>query len=156
MIVATAQIRSAFPALDRREAGCPVAYFDAPGGTQVPRVVADTISDHLLAHNANAGWAFPTSVEAARAMAAARSSAADFIGGDRAGIVFGPSMTALTFKFAAAFGRTLRPGDEIVVTRLDHRANVDPWHAVAADRGATVRVIPFEPECTCLDWSVLE
>jgi len=134
----------------------PVAYFDAPGGTQVPRIVAEAISNHLLEHNANAGWAFPSSVETARVMEAARDAAADFVGGVPDGVVFGPSMTALTFQFAAAFGRTLSDGDEIVVTRLDHRANVDPWIAMAADRGAVIRVIPFRPEDGSLDWSVLE
>jgi len=156
VIADTAEIRSAFPALERREAGKPVAYFDAPGGTQVPRVVADAISDHLLAHNGNAGWAFPTSVETARVVANARSAAADFVGGNRAGLVFGTSMTALTFQFAEAFGGTLHPGDEIVVTRLDHRANVDPWMSVAADHGATVRVVPFDPADAGLYESALD
>jgi cysteine desulfurase family protein (TIGR01976 family) len=156
VIADTAEIRSAFPALERHEAGRPVAYFDAPGGTQVPRAVADAISDHLLAHNANAGWAFPTSVETAQVVANARSAAADFLGGPRAGVVFGTSMTALTFLFAESFGSTLGPGDEIVVTRLDHRANVDPWMLVAADHGATVRAVPFDPTNGALDMSALD
>jgi len=152
----TSEIRSAFPALERHEAGVPVAYFDAPGGTQVPRVVADAISDHLLAHNANAGWAFPSSVETARVMAAARSAAAEFVGGARGGVVFGPNMTSLTFQFAAAFGRAMGEGDEIVVTRLDHRANIDPWTSMAVDRGAAIRVVPFGLRDGSLDWTALE
>lgn len=156
MIAETSEIRAAFPALERLEAGRQVAYFDAPGGTQVPRVVADAVADYLLAHNANAGWAFPTSAETARVMDAARSAAADFVGGDPGGVVFGPNMTSLTFQFAAAFGQTLRDGDEIVVTRLDHRANIDPWMAVAKDRGATIRVVPFRPDDGSLDWSLFE
>ena len=156
MIPDTSAIRAHFPALTRHEAGVPVAYFDAPGGTQVPLVVAEAISEHLLAHNANAGWSFPTSVEAARVMAAARSAAADFVGGDRSGVVFGPNMTTLTFQIATAFGQTLREGDEIVVTRLDHRANIDPWMALARERGATMRVVPFRLEDGSLDWPALE
>ncbi len=154
--VDTSEIRAAFPALERREAGKQVAYFDAPGGTQVPRVVADAIADHLLAHNANVGWAFPTSAETARVVEAARSAAADFVGGDPRGVVFGPNMTSLTLQFAMAFGQTLRDGDEIVVTRLDHRANIDPWRAVAADRGMTIRVVPFRPDDGSLDLSLFE
>ncbi len=156
LIADTNAIRADFPALERREAGQQVAYFDAPGGTQVPRVVADAIADHLLAHNANAGWAFPTSAETTRVMEAARSAAADFVGGDPGGVVFGPNMTSLTFQFATAFGQTLRDGDEIVVTRLDHRANIDPWAVVAAEWGATIRVVPFRPEDGSLDWSAFE
>lgn len=153
MIPDISEIRDAFPALKRREAGFPVAYFDAPGGTQVPRVVAEAISDHLLAHNANAGWSFPSSVETTRVMASARKAAADFVGGERGGVVFGPNMTSLTYQFAEAFGRTLREGDEIVVTRLDHRANIDPWMALARDRGATIRVVPLRQADGSLDWS---
>lgn len=156
LIADTNDIRADFPALERHEAGKQVAYFDAPGGTQVPRVVADAVADHLLAHNSNAGWGFPTSAETARVIEAARSAAADFVGGDRRGVVFGPNMTSLTFQFATAFGQTLRDGDEIVVTRLDHRANIDPWTALAADRGATVRVVPFRPDDVSLDWSLFE
>jgi cysteine desulfurase family protein (TIGR01976 family) len=89
-------------------------------------------------------------------MASARSAAADFVGGERGGVVFGPNMTSLTFQFAAAFGQSLAEGDEVVVTRLDHRANIDPWTAQAAERGATIRVVPFQLGDGSLDWPALE
>ena len=137
-------IRADVPALRRMEGGLPVAYFDGPGGTQVPAVVADTVRNHLLDHNANAGWGFPTSREATGATEAFRRAAADFLGGRPDEVVFGPNMTTLTVRFAEALARRLEPGDEILVTRLDHRANVDPWRRVAAARDLVVRSVPFD------------
>lgn len=146
IVASTSRLRENFPALERRHAGHPVAYFDGPGGTQVPAIVADAVHDHLLAHNANAGWQFPTSIETSNVAAAARLAGADFVGGDADGIVFGANMTSLTWMFARALTRTLSPGDEIVLTRLDHRANVDPWRRMAEERDLVVRTVPFGPD----------
>ncbi len=132
------QIRSHFPALNRRHNGVPVAYFDAPGGTQVPREVADAITDYLFHHNANTHWAYPTSAETDAILAAARVAAADFLNASSREIVFGANMTTLTFHLARALGRTWNAGDEVIVTDLDHHANIAPWRALA-DRGIEIR-----------------
>jgi len=144
-------IRSRFPALDRREGGLPVAYFDGPGGTQVPRAVVEAVSDYLLQHNANTHWAYATSVETDAALAAAREALADFVGGKPSEIAFGANMTSLTFHLGRALGRRFAPGDEIVVTELDHHANVDPWRQLAKERGLGVRAVRFRPESGQLD-----
>lgn len=136
-------IRSHFPALEREQAGRPVAYFDAPGGTQVPRVVVDAMSDYLVSHNANTHWAFPTSEETDAALARSRAALADFLGAGAGQIAFGSNMTTLTFHLARAIGRSLEPGDEILVTDLDHHANVAPWTALARERGVQVRRVPL-------------
>ena len=150
--VATAdEIRLHFPALARRHEGRPVAYFDGPGGTQVPRGVVEAMADHLLHHNANTHWAYPTSRETDAALAAARQALADFLGASPSEIVFGANMTTLTFHLARALGRAWGEGDEVVVTELDHHANVDPWRALARERGVTVRSVPFHPETGQLD-----
>jgi len=127
----TDEVRLHFPALERRHHGAPVAYFDGPGGTQVPRAVVDAMSDYLLHHNANTHWAFPTSVETDAALAAAREALADFVGGRPSEIAFGANMTTLAFHLGRALGRRWSEGDEIVVTELDHHANVDPWRRMA-------------------------
>ncbi len=136
-------IRSHFPALEREQAGRPVAYFDAPGGTQVPRVVVDAMSDYLVSHNANTHWAFPTSEETDAALARSRAALADFLGAGAGQIAFGSNMTTRTFHLARAIGRSLEPGDEILVTDLDHHANVAPWTALARERGVQVRRVPL-------------
>jgi cysteine desulfurase family protein (TIGR01976 family) len=145
------QIRACFPALERRHNGAPVAYFDGPGGTQVPRSVADAITDYLLHHNANTHWAYPTSMETDAALAAARDALADFLGGRPAEIVFGANMTTLTFHAGRALGQRWSPGDELVVTELDHHANVDPWRRLASERGLVVRTVRFQTETGQLD-----
>ena len=144
-------IRSRFPALGRRHGGLPVAYFDGPGGTQVPQAVVDAMADYLLNHNANTHWAYPTSVETDEALASARGALADFLGGRPAEIAFGANMTTLTFHLGRALGRRWAPGDEIVVTELDHHANVDPWRQLARDRDLVVRTVRFRPETGQLD-----
>jgi cysteine desulfurase family protein (TIGR01976 family) len=144
-------IRSRFPALDRRHNGLPVAYFDGPGGTQVPQAVVDAMADYLLHHNANTHWAYPTSVETDAALAAARRALADFLGGTPSEIAFGANMTTLTFHLGRALGRRFTPGDEIVVTELDHHANVDPWRELAKERGLVVRSVRFRTETGQLD-----
>ena len=138
------EIRAHFPALVRRERGTPVAYFDGPGGTQVPTVVADAVRDYLLAHNANTHWAYPTSVETDALLAEARDVFADFFNATPADISFGNNMTTITFHVARALARGWKAGDEIVVTELDHHANVAPWHAVARERGLVVRTVRLD------------
>lgn len=150
------EIRALFPALERREAGRPVAYFDGPGGTQVPAVVADRVSDYLLHHNANSGWAYPTSRETDAVVAEARQAFADFLSCAAEEIVFGANMTTLTLHVSRALARQLGPGDEIVVTELDHQANVDPWREATRDVGAGVRTVRMRSRRGDLDWEDFE
>ena len=150
------RVRAGFPALARRHRGLPVAYFDGPGGTQVPQVVADAVADYLLHHNANTHWHYPTSSETDAIIADARAAVADLVGGAPDEIAFGANMTTLTFHLARALGRRWGPGDELVVTELDHHANVDPWRALSVERGVTVRSVPFHLDTGELDWEALE
>ena len=145
------QIRRRFPALSRTHNGHPVAYFDGPGGTQVPRRVVDAMTEYLLHHNANTGWAFATSEETDQALFEARGALADWIGGSADEIVFGANMTTLTFHLGRALGREWRAGDVVVVTELDHHANSDTWRALAKERGIEVRTIRMRREDGCLD-----
>ncbi len=145
-VVSVDAIRAQFPALTRHEGAHPVAYFDGPGGTQVPRVVADAMSDYLLHHNANTHWVYPTSVETDAMLAAARVTLADFLGATPGEISFGANMTTILFHVARAIGRSLQPGDEIIVTELDHHANVAPWQALAKERGAVLKWLPLDLE----------
>ncbi len=149
-------IRRHFPALARVHEGRPVAYFDGPGGTQVPRAVVEAMSDYLLHHNANTHWRYPSSVETDAALGAARVALADFLNADASEIAFGQNMTTLTFHVSRALGRRWGPGDEIVVTELDHHANVDPWRALEKDRGVTIRSVKMRPQTGDLDWADLE
>lgn len=150
------QIRASFPALRRRFDDRTVGYFDAPGGTQVPEAVAEAMVEQMLRHNANAHWAYQTSRELDEVLAASRVALADFVGGRADEIVFGANMTTLTFHLARALGRTFAPGDEIVVTELDHMANVSPWVDLERERGVVTRTVPLVPETGDLDWSALE
>ncbi len=134
-IAAIDEIRASFPALSRTQGGRTVGYFDAPGGTQVPATVAEAVAKQMLRHNANAHWAFETSRELDEVIAASRSALADLLGGRPDEIVFGPNMTTLTFHLARALGRTFQPEDEIVVTELDHMANVSPWMDLRVGEG---------------------
>jgi cysteine desulfurase family protein (TIGR01976 family) len=151
-----ATIRNAFPALKREVGGRPVAYFDGPGGTQVPASVADAVREYLLEHNANAGWNYPSSHETSEVVAAGREAFADFFGGSADEIAFGQNMTTLTLRISRALGRSLRPGDPVVVTELDHHANVDPWKALAGERGAEIRTVRMDPESGTLDMRDLD
>jgi cysteine desulfurase family protein (TIGR01976 family) len=155
-VASVEEIRGHFPALERRHGTTTVAYFDGPGGTQVPRSVASAMSDYLFHHNANAHWAFPTSIETDAALWTAREVVADFLAAAPSEIVFGANMTTLTFHIARALGRGWGSGDEVVVTDLDHHANVDPWRAVAAERDIVVRSAPFDTETGELDLQALE
>jgi cysteine desulfurase family protein (TIGR01976 family) len=132
--------------------GRPVAYFDGPGGTQVPAAVADAVGDYLLHHNANTHWHFPTSLETDRLIDDARRALGDFLGASPGEIAFGNNMTTLAFHVARALGRAWGPGDEIVVTELDHHANVAPWQAVARERGVTLRTVRCDAARGQLDW----
>lgn len=133
-----------------------MAYFDGPGGTQVPRSVVAAVSDYLLHHNANCHWVYPTSVETDATVLTAREALADFVGGRPTEIAFGPNMTTLTFHLARALGRSWEAGDQIVVTELDHHANVDAWRAVARERGLEVRTVPFDVGSGQLHMETLE
>src|ERR1700741_4268745 len=108
------EIRAAFPALARVHCGQRAAYFDGPGGTQVPRVVVEAMADYLIHHNANTHWSFPTSAETDAALRQARRALADFLNASPAEVAFGPNMTSLTFHLARALGRRLGPDDAVV------------------------------------------
>jgi cysteine desulfurase family protein (TIGR01976 family) len=150
-VASTEQVRSDFPALERRIGTHAVAYFDGPGGTQVPRAVGDALVDYLYHHNANTHWEYPTSAETDEALAHARRVFATLLNGDPNGIVFGTNMTTLTFHLARALGRRWKSGDEIVVTELDHHANIAPWTALEVDRGVTLRWGRLDPSRGTLD-----
>ena len=143
-VASTEVIRAHFPSLARTHGALPVAYLDGPGGTQVPLAVADAMRDYLLDHNANTHWVYPTSVETDALLSAARAALADFVGGAPDEIAFGQNMTSLLFHLSRAIGRTLGPGDEIIITELDHHANVAPWQALARERGCVLRTVPLD------------
>src|SRR5882672_10063864 len=155
-LVPIQSIRARFPALERMSGSKPVAYFDGPGGTQVPREVVEAMTDYLLNHNANTHWSYPTSVETDAAILRSRQALADFFNSSPSEVAFGNNMTTITFHVARALGRRLGPGDEIVVTELDHQANVAPWRALAKERGLTIRSVPFDPQTGELVWAEFE
>jgi cysteine desulfurase family protein (TIGR01976 family) len=155
-VVSTEEIRSHFPALARRHNGHPVAYFDGPGGTQVPKQVGEAMVDYLYHHNANTHWEYPSSQETDAALASARSALADFLNAMPSEIAFGANMTTLTFHLARALGRQYVAGDELIVTELDHHANIAPWQALERERGVKVHVIRMIPETGQLDWKGFE
>src|SRR5215831_15968288 len=141
-------VRSQFPSLTQTVNGHPAAFLDGPGGTQVPQRVIDAISDYLKQSNANTCGAYATSRRTDAMIAEARAAMADFLGCDPDEIVFGANMTSLTFAMSRAIGRELGPGNEIVVTHLDHDANVSPWRALE-ETGATIRFADVhEADCT--------
>jgi len=141
-------VRSQFPALAMKVNGYPAAFFDGPGGTQVPQRVIDAMGGCLVSSNANTHGAFVTSRRSDAVIAAAHAAMADLLGCDPEEIVFGPNMTTLTFALSRALGRDLEPGDEIVVTRLDHDANVSPWTALE-EHGCLIRWVDIHPaDCT--------
>ncbi|MFQ5856077.1 MAG: cysteine desulfurase-like protein [Anaerolineae bacterium] len=149
-------IRSQFPALSQQVAGRPAVFLDNPGGTQVPRTVIEATTDYLTDHNANRGGAFATSQRSDALIEDARVAVADLLNASSpAEIVFGPNMTTLTFSVSRALAGEIRPGDEIVVTRMDHDANIAPWLLMAKDRGATVRWVDFDIEDYTLDMASL-
>ena len=143
-------VRAQFPALAQTVNGQPAIFFDGPGGTQVPQRVIDAIAAYLARSNANTHGAFATSQRTDETIAAAHVAMADLLGCDADEVVFGPNMTTLTFAMSRAIGRELQPGDEIVVTRLDHDANVAPWAALQ-ERGAVIRYVDIDVEDCTLD-----
>ncbi|WP_300344532.1 cysteine desulfurase-like protein [Nesterenkonia sp.] len=145
------QLRSHFPALDSQ-----IAFFDSPGGTQTPRHVAEAIARTLTAPLSNRGTRSLSERNAEQAVAAFRAAYADFLGADPAGIVYGRSATQLTYDFSRHLGRSWGPGDEVVVTRLDHDSNIRPWVQAAERTGTHVRWVDFDPETGELDAEQLE
>ncbi|HEY6802192.1 MAG TPA: cysteine desulfurase-like protein [Pyrinomonadaceae bacterium] len=150
------QIRSHFPALERVHNGFPVAYFDGPGGTQVPRFVVESMADYLYHHNANTHWEYPTSAETDEALANAREIFAEFLNASPNEIAFGSNMTTLTFHLSRALSLHYSAGDEIVVTELDHHANIDPWRRLAKERGVVIKTVRLDKESGQLRWGDLE
>ena len=145
-----AWVRSQFPALAQTINKHPAVFLDGPGGTQVPQRVIDAIADYLSCNNANTGGAYHTSRNTDRMIAEARSAMGDFLNCDADEIVFGANMTTLTFAMSRAIGRDLEPGDEIVLTLLDHDANFSPWKALE-ERGVVIRTVKFNEEDCTLD-----
>ena len=138
------KIREQFPALQRQQNGEPVVYLDGPAGTQVPLSVADAVRSYLLDTNANHGASFATSRESDQMIDTARQACSDFVGASNPDeIFFGQNMTSLTFALSRSLAKTWEPGDEIVVTRLDHDANIAPWVSAAEESGVTVRYVDF-------------
>jgi cysteine desulfurase family protein (TIGR01976 family) len=146
-----ASIRAQFPSLAQTVSGHPAVFFDGPGGTQVPQRVIDAMSNYLRCDNANSGGNYATSRRTDTVIAEARAAMADFFHCEPDEVIFGQNMTSLTFAFSRAIGRDLKPGDEIVITRLDHDANISPWLAMAEDRGVTVRWAEIHDEDCTLD-----
>ena len=145
------RIRSQFPSLSQSVNGRPAVFLDGPGGTQVPQRVIDAMANYLRQDNANTGGAYATSRRTDTMIAEARAAMADFLHCAADEVIFGPNMTTLTFAMSRAIGRELKPGDEILLTRLDHDANVSPWLLMAEDRGLTVRWVDFRDEDCTLD-----
>ncbi len=154
--VGLAAVRAQFPALARERHGQLFVYLDGPGGTQVPQATIDAMAAYLRRSNANHGGAFATSEESDELIAEAHVAAADFLGATPGEIVFGQNMTSLTFAVSRALGRTMAAGDEIVVTRMDHDANVAPWLALQEERGVVIRWLDVRPEDCTLDLAGLE
>ncbi len=146
-----AAIRAHFPALNQTvDGGVQPVFFDNPAGAQVPQIVIDAVTNYYATMNANSGGAFATSQRSDAMVWSVRERVADFLNAPRADeIVFGPNMTTLNFALSRALARTLSPGDEIVLTRMDHDANVAPWLRIASEQGLTVRWVDIcEPDCT--------
>ncbi len=150
-------VRPQFPALTQTTPdGQPVVFLDNPGGTQVPQCVIDAMVDYLTHHNANHGGAFATSQRSDEILHTAHVAMADLLNATSPDeIVFGPNMTTLTLSISRALARDLRPGDEIVVTRMDHDANIAPWLLIAEDTSATMRWADFDVEDYTLDMAAL-
>jgi cysteine desulfurase family protein (TIGR01976 family) len=149
-------VREQFPALGRTYKGRPAAYLDGPGGSQVCKGAIDAVASYMKRGGANLHGQFPTSHETEAVFDEARAAVADLLGGKKEEVAFGPNMTTLTFSISRALSRQWKPGDEIVVTEMDHNANVDPWLAVAVDKGLTVHWIPVDTDSLTLDLSDLD
>ena len=143
-------VRAQFPALSTTDSGVPRVYFDAPGGTQICGAAIDRISEHLKKGTANDGGVFQSSNDTQELVEAAHAAMADLLGGHPDEIAFGANMTTLTLSLSRALAQEWGAGDELVVTRLDHDANISPWLLVARDKGMTVRWLDFDPATGCL------
>ncbi|HEY7755761.1 MAG TPA: cysteine desulfurase-like protein [Actinomycetota bacterium] len=150
------RVRSHYPSLGRELDGRPVVFADAPGGSQVPEVVIEAMAAYLRRSNANTHGAFVTSQETDDLLLEAHRATADLLGSDPDEVVFGPNATTLLLAISRSVGRTLGPGDEVVVTRLDHDANVRPWLLAAEDAGASVRWVDIRDEDVTIDRSSFE
>ena len=148
-------VRRQFPALGRAIDGRPVAYFDSPGGTQVPQRVVDAVSDYLVNHNSNTHGYFASTIETDHLLADARDALADFLGCDWDEVAFGANTTTLNFLLAHGLAHDLNEGDEVLITELDHEANRGPWLSLQ-DRGVVVREVPIDPATCTLAWDVFE
>jgi cysteine desulfurase family protein (TIGR01976 family) len=145
-------LRARFPALATEQDGRPVALFDGPGGTQVPDTVIDAVSRYYRESNANHGGTFLTSRRSDEWVEESRAALAELLNAaDPAEIKFGANMTSLTMHVARSIGATMREGDELVITKLDHEANVGPWRAIARDRGLVVREVDVRTDDVTLD-----
>jgi cysteine desulfurase family protein (TIGR01976 family) len=151
-----AWVRYRFPSIFQEIEGRIPVFFDGPGGSQVPGTVIDAMSHYLVTSNANAHGAFTTSRRTDELIISARTAVADLLGCDSDEVVFGANMTTLTFAFSRVIGHELRRGDEILVTRLDHYANVSPWQTLEEEVGAVIRVVDFHAEDCTLDMEDLK
>jgi selenocysteine lyase/cysteine desulfurase len=150
-------IRSQFPALGETDDGVPRIYLDNPAGTQVPQRVVDAMSSCMLGASANMGGYFRTSLAVGDIAANAQHAMADFLNAPSADeIIFGQNMTSLTFHISRSVGRYFEPGDEIVLSRMDHDANVGPWTLLARDCNLTIRWLPFDKRTFEFDLRELE
>ena len=149
-------VRAQFPALSRLHDGKPVAYFDGPGGSQVARSSIDAMTRYMERGGANLHGVFPTSTETEEILAGTRSACAAFLGAEPDEVAFGANMTTLTLAISRALSNTWDEDSEIVVTELDHRANVDPWLIVAEEKGAKIRWIGVDPETLTLNLNDLD
>jgi cysteine desulfurase family protein (TIGR01976 family) len=149
-------LRAQFPALQPLDGRPPLIFFDGPGGTQMARQALEGLVGYVRGGMANLHGTFPTSVATDALLDEARAAMADLLGCQPREVAFGANMTTLAFAIARALAGRLGPGDEVLVTELDHRANVDPWLTLAQDRGATVRFIPVDPETCTLQLDELD
>lgn len=149
-------VREQFPALKRTYHGKNVAYFDGPGGSQVVKSAIDAIAGYMERGGANLHGSFPSSWETEETIASSKEAVADFLNVQPNEVAFGANMTTLTIAIANALGKQFKAGDEIVVTEMDHRANVDPWLMMAQDRGLNVRWIPVDTDALTLDLQDLD
>jgi cysteine desulfurase family protein (TIGR01976 family) len=150
-----AYVRNQFPALKRMVDGVPAAYLDGPGGTQTPQRVIDAVADYLANRNCNIHGAFVTSEETDATIQAAQDAGADLLGCDWDEVGYGANMTTLAFLLSDTIARDIEPGDEVLITQLDHEANRGPWKRMA-ERGAVVREVPVDLETCTLDWDAFE
>jgi cysteine desulfurase family protein (TIGR01976 family) len=150
-----AWVRAQFPALSRVINGHPVAYLDGPGGTQVPQRVLDAVQDYLANHNSNTHGFFATTEETDQIILGARSAMADMFGCSPGEVSFGANMTTLSFMLAQSLGSSLGPGDQVLITEIDHEGNRGPWLRLA-ERGVLVREVPVHTSTCTLDMEALE